>query len=217
MSLGRLLSLAATTLLVILAAASQAQLSSSMADPDAIEEDWVLVIANPNPLEVGPQITTVMSPVADASAPRIAFDLNYREFPSFSPGGMQVQVWSNGEVGGIAGQGGGLFSTANEVVTWTQQMSISNGTLLYDVGRGQSTTWGNFGQGDNLHVSVPTNLTSMAAYQPQVSANRSGASWQANHVSTLTLKQVRYLANGQIIWTDTNPRVIVDNTDQSVN
>ena len=213
MPLSRTFALFATTLLTILGVAAQAQQSAPAADPTAIEEDWQLVIETPNPLEVGPQITTVMSPVGDDSAPFIAFDLNYREFPVFVQGGMQVQVFSAGQMGATSGQGNALFTTAGEVVSWTQRMSVSNGTLMYDVNNGQSTTWGGFGQGANLRVTVPTTLTTLASYQTAVSANRSGASWQANHVSTLVLKQVRYYAGGQLTWTDTNPKVIVDNTN----
>ena len=208
----RTLSVLATSLLTILAVTAQAGPALSTADPDAIEEDWVLVIENPDPVGVGPQITTVMSPVADDSAPFVAFDLNYREYPSFSAGGMQLQVWSGKKVLNWASQGNSLFYNANETITWTQRMSVSNGTLTYDVANGQAPYWGSFGQGANLEVTFPTTLTSLAGYQPQVSANRSGATWQANHVTSLTLKQVRYYSNGVCVSTDTNPRVIVDNT-----
>ena len=206
--------LLATTLLTL--SASFGQSIALTADPDAIEEDWVLVVGNPDPTGVGPQITTVMSPVSDASsAPFIAFDLNYREYPNFAAGGMQIQVWSSGQVLDTSGQGNALFNAAGETVTWTQRMAISAGTLNYNVSNGQSTTWGQFGQGSHLTVSVPTTLTSLAGYLPSVSAAKSGASWQENHVTTLTLKEVRYYAHNHLIWTDTNPKLLVDNASDS--
>src|SRR3954453_17934315 len=87
-----------SALLTVAAASTVPAQTAAQPDPDAIQEDWSLVVGNPAPLEVGPQITTVMSPVGDPSAPFVAFDLNYREYPYYAPGGMQLQVWSSGRV-----------------------------------------------------------------------------------------------------------------------
>src|SRR5262245_4868156 len=95
--------------------------------PDRVEEDWQVVIDDPNPDEVGPQITTCMSPVSDDSTPFVAFDLNYRDHPSFQTGGLQVKVYSNGDVLGSSSQGTQLLSTSNETITWTQRMRIWSG------------------------------------------------------------------------------------------
>jgi hypothetical protein len=173
----------------------------------------VLVVANPDPIGVGPQITTVMSASGNPSDPFVAFDLNYREYPIFSPGGMQLQVWSSNNVLGTSTQGTALFNTTNETVSWTQRMSLDEGKLTYDIANGSSTTWGQFGQGAQLQVSYTTPLASLAGYDPGFSASRSGASWEPNYVQTLTLRRVRYYANGQLIWTDTNPKVLIDNSD----
>jgi hypothetical protein len=202
----------ATALLTVSAVSAPGQ-SQLTAAPDAIEEDWVLVVASPDPIGVGPQITTVMSPTGNPTDPFVAFDLDYREYPIFAPGGMQVQVWSSKNVLSTSTQGSALFNTPNETVSWTQRMSLSGGTLTYDIANGQSTTWGQFGQGTQLQVSYNTPVTSLAGYDPGFSATKSGASWEPNYVKTLTLKQVRYYANGQLIWTNTNPKVLIDNSD----
>src|SRR5262249_25694473 len=73
--------------------------------PDQIQEDWQLVIGTPDVIGVGPQITTSMSPVSDNSTPFAAFDLNYREYPDFQAGGMQIQVWSGPNVLSTASHG----------------------------------------------------------------------------------------------------------------
>ena len=51
--------------------------------PDQVEEDWQVVIAEPDPLAVGPQITTIMSPNSDPTAAFVTFYLNYRDYPSW--------------------------------------------------------------------------------------------------------------------------------------
>ena len=99
------------------------------------------------------------------------------------------------------------MSTTSEKVTWTQFMSLQGNSITYGVDNGQSTTWGKFGQGNGLlNVSFPTTLTSFSNYQPDVSIAHSGATWQSNHVTNLSLLEVRYYAAGQLIATDSSRR-----------
>ena len=196
--------------LTFAAVASPAPAQTAQA-PDRVEEDWKLVVATPDVDGVGPQITTSMCPVANRTqAPFVAFDLNYREYPSFAAGGYQAQVWSGDQLlqnstGGKTDQ----FATANETITWTQQMSLSNGQVSYAILSGSSTTWGNFGL--NVYVSFTSSLTSLSGYDPSTSAANSGASWQVNNVQELTLVAVRYYAGGVLLSTDTTSRPIVKN------
>lgn len=176
---------------------------------DRVEEDWQLVVAQPDIEAVGPQITTSMSPVADGSSPFVAFDLNYSEYPSFQAGGMQLQVWSGNELLDTSSEGTAQFNTPGETVTWTQRMSLSNGSIEYQVLNGQSTTWGQFGQsGGNLSVDFASSLADLSGYSPDTSKANSGATWQSNHVTSLTLMQVRYYSNGSLVKIDATPRSI---------
>jgi hypothetical protein len=176
----------------------------------AVEEDWQLVVAEPDVPGVGPQITTCMRPGGDTTAPFVAFDMNYREYPTFQVGGMQIQVWKNNSVVATAsGQGTAQFQTAGETVTWTQRMSVSNGTCTFGIDNGQSTTWGKFGQGQGLlAVSYATTFADMAAYSPSTSVAASGVSWEPNLAGSLAIVRVRYYANGQLVATDTNPHPV---------
>jgi hypothetical protein len=185
-------------------------ISQTSADvPDQIEEDWKLVVGTPDIVGVGPQITTSMSPVGDDSTPFAAFDLNYREYPDFQAGGMQIQVWSGKDVLSTASEGSAQFSTAGETITWTQRMRAISGTITYDVVNGQSTTWGAFGGTGDLGVTFPTTLNSLAGYSPATSVSNSGASWESNYVTQLTLVRVRYYSGGRLIATDTTRRDII--------
>jgi hypothetical protein len=187
------------------------QTSSGPADP--IEEDWQVVIASADPVEVGPQITTCMSPVADGSAPFVALDMNYRDVQRFQPGGLQVNVYSSGNVLDSSTQGNEVCQTSNEAISWTQRMSISGGNLTYTIVNGQSTTWGQFGQAKGLDpVSFPASITSLASYSPDVSVAKSGAGWQSNRVAKMTLVCVRYYRGGQLISTDSNSRSVTLST-----
>jgi hypothetical protein len=178
--------------------------------PDRVEEDWQLVIATPNPDEVGPQITTCMSPVSDNSTPFAAFDLNYLDYPSFQAGGLQVKVYSSGNVTSSSSQGSSVLSTPNETITWTQRMHIvGSNAIRYSIVNGQSTTWGSFGRNQGLaSVTLNASLGSLAAYSPATSVASSGVGWQSNRVSQMTLVQVRYYNSGQLIATDTTSRPV---------
>lgn len=178
---------------------------------DQVEEDWELVIETPDVRQVGPQITTTMSPTHDNATFFVAFNLNYRSNPSFQAGGMQIEAWKNKEILEISSRASGQFNTPGEVVTWTQRMSIGEeGRVRYQVTNGQSTTWGQFGQGNGLsNVSFPTALNSLADYRADYSAANSAASWQSNHVARMTLVRVRYYSSGRLVLTDNTPRTIL--------
>ena len=208
MRIPRFLAAGLTASAIVSLAAAMAQTPSTPID--RIEEDWKVVVATPDVTGVGPQVTTCMSPVSNGSTPFVAFDVNYREFPTFAAGGMQLQVWSGGSVLSTATLGTAQFTTTNETITWTQSMQLSSGNIAYDIMSGRSTTWGRFGQGNgNLNVSFPTTLTDLSpSYSPDVSANKSGVSWESNYVTSMTLVQVRYYSSGSLVATDTVARPI---------
>jgi hypothetical protein len=179
---------------------------------DRVEEDWVLVIGTPDSTAVGPQITTCMSPVSDGSTPFVAFDLNYQDYPSFLAGGLQAKVYSNssGDVLSSSSQGDAVLQTTGETITWTQRMSLSgSNTLTYTIVNGQSTTWGAFGQAQGLNaLSFTAAVSSLANYSPATSVAKSGVGWQSNRITSMTLVQVRYYSDGQLVATDTTSRSV---------
>ncbi len=177
--------------------------------PDTVQEDWQLVVNTPDIPGVGPQITTCMRPGGPAGTAFVAFDLNYKEYPDFSPGGMQVQVWSNNQIINAASQKSKQLQYPNETITWTQQMSVdTSGNVWYEILNGNSTTWGQFGQGYYLNLGYSSNFSNMSGYSPDTSVANSGVTWEKNLAGSLILVQVRYYANGTLISTDTNPRSI---------
>jgi hypothetical protein len=177
--------------------------------PDRIEEDWQLVVANPDPDLDGPQSSTSMQPGGDDSSPVVVFSLNYQDYPAYQPGGLQIKAWNNDQVLTTASQGQGVCETSNETITWTQRMTLSGGSLSYKIVSGQSTTWGQFGQGDNdLSVSAASSVASLSGYSPDTSVAKSGVSFQSNRVTSMTLSQVRYYQGNTLLSTDTNPRSV---------
>lgn len=197
---------AALLALACLAAPARAQTASI----DQVEEDWELVIDVPDPTGAGPQISTWLCPVADGSSHCFIFNLNYRELPSFAPGGLEVQTWLGDEMLTGGGKATTSLATTGETITWTQRMRLSGGVVSFAVDSGRSTTWGKFGQGQQLNVnaSFNTTLTNLNGYSPDASVARSGVGWQPNRVRRMTLVRVRYYNGGKLIATVNTPKPV---------
>lgn len=176
---------------------------------DRVEEDWELVVAIPEPNLTGPQISTSMLPSSVDSSRDMVFNLNYRENPSFVPGGVQVQVRNGDNVIASSSLGTAQFQTQNETITWTQRMSLSDGNVQFKITAGNSTTWGEFGNAEvQLAVSAPTSVNSLAGYNPATSVTKSGVSFQSNLVTKMTLLRVRYYQGDTLLSTDETPRPV---------
>jgi hypothetical protein len=184
--------------------------------PDQVEEDWQVVVSNPDPVAVGPQITVCASPNSDPASAFVTFYVNYQDYPAWSPGGLQLKAYgaapnasTSPPVLDSASQGSGVCETEGETITWTQRMSLSGGNLSVNVVNGQSTTWGKFGQSEGtLGVSMASTVSDLSGYKPDYSVSKSGVSWQSNRVVSMTLLQVRYYSGGKLVSTDSTPRPV---------
>jgi hypothetical protein len=185
---------------------------SSGVDVYRVEEDWQLVVNEPDPTDNGPQVTCTISP-ADMDTAYCAFDLNYHTQPDYVAGGMQIHTWDPLDpVEYSNAADSGVMATPGETVTWTQAMTWKNSTINFQVSNGQSQTWGTFGghsdsEEGQLFLSLPTSLSNLNSYSPDVSLNNSGVSFASNLVGSLTLVAVRwYDANGNLIKEITTPQ-----------
>jgi hypothetical protein len=174
-----------------------------------IEADWELVLNTPDAASDSPQIVCVLSPTDNVHGIYAAFELNQQSLPSFSPGGMQLQLWDgetplaeSNHVSGVQ------FQNAGETVAWTQIMELKNGALRFEVRNGRSTTWGDFGALGTLEVSTPSSLENLNGFNMDVSLNNSGVNFGGNHVLSLTLKRLRYIkANGEVQEQEVNHNI----------
>ncbi len=174
---------------------------------DRVEEDWELVIRSTDVTAAGPQITTTMCPGPIEDHPDVNFNLNYRDRPTFQPGGLQIQVFDGTQFLALVTSKTESLATDGETITWTQRLSVSGGMVNYSIETGQSTTWGSFG-GDSLKVSFATALSDLSAYKPEVSLNKSGVGWQSDHVTSMQLMRVRYYAGATLVSTDNTARPV---------
>jgi hypothetical protein len=174
-----------------------------------VEEDWELVVKEPDPNSVAPQVTCVISPFPHIGSWYAVFELNHQTRPQFAAGGMQLQVWmGDSPVDWREYNRSQVMSQTGETVSWTQSMWLSQNWLNFRVLNGSSTTWGSFGGSSHVTQSVNSDLSDLNGYDPAISVAHSGVGFASNRVQSLVLKKVRiYLADGQTLI-DSAPRVV---------
>jgi hypothetical protein len=166
----------------------------------SVEEHWELQVGEPDTDRSAPQTTMVMSPTHDLGGTHFLFTLNHAPVPDYHLGGMQVQVWNGDDVAQEkAGSASGSLASAGETVSWTQRLTLHDGTLTFEVVDGQSATWPTFGADGDLSVSVDTSLQNLNQYRPAVSLGESQVSYAENRVTSLVLtKLVWVTADGTV-------------------
>jgi hypothetical protein len=175
-----------------------------------VEEDWQLVVNEPDTINNGPQVTCTISP-ADMGSAYCAFDINYHTQPDYDAGGLQLHTWDpNDPIAYANSSHPNMMQISGETVSWTLRLTLSNGQLYFRVMNGQSQTWGSFGgTGDGLHSSLTTALPNLNSYNPTVSLQNSGVCFASNQVVSLTLMAVRYYdVNHNLISQTTTPQAV---------
>ena len=186
--------------LAALAFVALAASSVQAADIVQIEEDWELVVGEPDTAVSAPQVTMVMSPTDHIGGQYFLFTLNYIAHPDYEPGGMQVQRWMGEDlIHSRRGDKEGTIHSNNDVIRWTQRMSIdSDGRVTFEIRNGHSASWGNFGSAGILRDTISTSQSNLNDFKPSISIGQSGVSYAGNRVKSLTLMKLRWtLDDGQ--------------------
>jgi hypothetical protein len=172
-----------------------------------IEEEWELVVADPDSSTVGPQVTCTISPRGDLAGQYATFDLNHRSAPTFMAGGVHLHLWHGESRTATISRGStAVLATPNETIRWKTVMTLQDGVLTVDIDDGTSATWGDFG--NSVLYSVNTTLTNLDLYSADVSAANSGVGFASNRVQSLKLKRVTgHLSTGQTV-VDSTERVV---------
>jgi len=174
-----------------------------------VEEDWELVIGEPDANSAGPQIACTMSPWGDIANTYFTLEINHQSVPYWQPGGLTIHQWS-GEwlVQSMNRQDRSIMQTPDETVTWTQVLDVTNGLLTFQVKNGHSTTWGTFGTSGYFKIQTWAGPNDLNSYSPTVSASRSGVAYASNRVKSLKILRVRGTLDNGATATDNTVRVV---------
>lgn len=173
-----------------------------------VEEDWELVVGQPDANTAGPQVACTMSPFGDINETYFTFEINHQSMPYWAPGGLTIHQWNSEYlVQSMNRSNRAIMQMQDETVTWTQCLDVQSGTLSFQVKSGHSSTWGTFGNSNHfkLQTSFGGNLN---AYTPDVSAARSGVAFASNRVTSLKLLRVRGTLSDGTTATDNTVRVV---------
>lgn len=176
-----------------------------------IEEDWELVLNEPNDLIEAPQFHTMMSPFGHLDSWYALVIWNYREVPWFVPGGLQIQSWHSDYRLSRRTVDYAALSTTAETIVWTQALETNGVELAFEIIEGQSITWGQFGR--DLRISATAYLSDLNGYSTDASVENSCITFGANRVDSMVIKQVRYYGATGLVAVDNTPRAVYQHED----
>lgn len=175
----------------------------------AIEEDWELVLKEPDEETEAPQVTCILAPSNSDNDVFAAFNLNHKSYPAYDAGGLHLQLWDDDRpLGSATFASDALLKTNNEVIRWTSRMRLDDGKLYFEIVSGSSTTWGDFGSAGTLQVSFATEAENLNQYDPQTSVANSGVGYAGNRVASLKLKAVRKAMHSGDVVEDNSLRTV---------
>jgi hypothetical protein len=126
-----------------------------------IEQDWEIVVNNPDALRGAPQVVLHVRPWPGSSY-LCLFLLNYQDHPSFASGGTQLQIWRNDTLRAAAAYGTGILeSPPDETIKFTLYLEQTNGLLKFGFKALTSKTWGDK---DTLGVSTARSMNDLSSY-----------------------------------------------------
>ncbi len=174
-----------------------------------IEEDWELIINEPDVENNAPQVVCVTSPVNNVDGVYAALELNHGTLPEYSAGGLQLQAWNGEDWLSVRDHAATTLHHDNETVTWTMRMWLHDNKLNFKVVDGSSQSWGAFGGTGFIKLSINNPPSSLDGYNPDVSKTNSGVGFASQRVQSLKLKRVRYYnASNELLLEDTTSRTV---------
>lgn len=175
----------------------------------AIEEDWELVVKQPDEETEAPQVTCIIAPSSNDEDVFAAFNLNHKSYPAYDAGGLHLQLWNDDvPLGSATFANDALLKTNDEVIHWTVRMKVDECKLWFEIVSGTSTTWGDFGSTGTLKASITSEQVNLNQYDPQYSVANSGVGYAGNRVTSLTLKAVRKVLRSGDVVEDNSPRTV---------
>lgn len=171
-----------------------------------IEEDWEMVINDPDPANHSPQVTFFTSPSANLDDVYFQLQMNYAADAGFSAGGFHVAAVQDDQIQDEArSDTRRILATDGDHIRWTSVMTMIENRALYAVTDGQGTEWGTFGGPGYLVKMMSSPVWDLAEYHPQNSLDNVDIGFGANRVQSITLLRVRaYYTDGRVVTIPVN-------------
>lgn len=165
-----------------------------------VEEDWELVVNDPDPNINSPQITFFITPDPNELDCYFQLQMNYAAADTYSSGGFHVGAFHHEQLRDEArSETRRTLTVDNDHVRWTSVMAAIDGELLFAVKDGYGDDWGSFGGPEYLVRMASDHITDLSQYTPSQSLETVDIGFGGNRVASLVLKRVRlFYADGRI-------------------
>lgn len=173
-----------------------------------VEEDWTLVLNEPDNAVDSPQFHTVMSPDNHLESYYAQVTWNYKQQPDFTSGGLELSACDGEEALRSRSVETRQLSTSAETITWSQSLETDGTALKFTVFNGNGSTWGTFGK--DMTIDMDAYLPLLNAYNSYVSQENSCITYGTNRVDLLMITQVRRYGVSGLLSTDNTPRIVFD-------
>lgn len=174
-----------------------------------VEENWEMVVREPDGLINSPQVTFFLFPHSLAEGCYFQLQMNYAAEDGYSSGGFRVSaVCQETPVDEERSQVRQTLVTDGDRLEWTAAMAVFDGKLMFAVKDGTSIDWGSFGGPEYLVEMGNNGLTDLSGYTPDASTSNVDIGFGRNRVASIRLKSVRV--------TYTDGRVEVHHVNQIV-
>lgn len=165
-----------------------------------VEEDWEMVVNEPDVANNSPQVTFFTSPSTGNEDSYFQLQMNYHADEDYSSGGFHVAAVDGGammdEARSVTRK---TLATDDDQIRWTSVMAVINNRALFAVRDGHGQQWGDFGGPDYLVRTVPSPVSDLSGYHHQQSLDNVDIGFGKNRVSRITLKAVRlFYTDGQV-------------------
>ena len=166
-----------------------------------VEEEWKLVLDTPNTTGDSPQFCTSFSL---GNGDYIVTTWNYRTYPDYVEGGIQLQVWEDGEVVDVTTVDLAELNVKDDTITWKHVYRVQASDVDMKIVGVNSQTWGN--NINTSSVSKPNaNVANFNLYDPAASCRESGITLGANRVEWFGI-------TGVTVYDEKGRRMVTDST-----
>lgn len=170
--------------------------------PYWVEEDWEMVIHEPDVKTNSPQVSFFLYP-GGTDERYFQLQMNFAAEEGFSSGGFRVGAFVDEiPVDEERSRVRGVLAWDGDKVEWTSAMAVFDGKLMYALKDGHGLQWGSFG-GPEFLVSMPNeHINDLSNYDPQQSLDNVDIGFGSNRVHSIRLKRVR------VVYTDGHTQTI---------
>jgi hypothetical protein len=171
--------------------ASKVAGEESAAAPWKVEEEWELVVNEPEPSTNSPQVTFFTCPDAAQETCYFQLQMNYAADTGYSSGGFHVAA-ARDEV--LLDQARSatqkMITVSGDRIVWTSVMAVIDGEYLYAVKDGHGDDWGAFGGPDYLVRMSSGGAVDLGGYTPAKSLDMVDVGFGGNRIQGIVLKRV---------------------------